>query len=226
MQPAGGIDDNDIVAVIVGVRKRLLHDLHRVGLSHLKNRHPGLFAHHLQLLYGRRAVDIAGHQQGAFSLLPEHIRQLCAVGGLTASLQAAHQQHGRDPGGNIDALVGAAHQLGQLVIHYLDDLLGGGQAFQHPGADALFGDIRHKLFGHAVVDVRLQQRQTHLTHGLLYVGLVQLAAVFQFFECPGQSLGQSFKCHRVSFLSVQSSSSLLASRMIFCALRSISGAPP
>ena len=93
-------------------------------------------------------------------------------------------------------------------------------------ANALLGHIRHKLLGHAVVDIRLQQGQAHLPHGLFYIGLAQLAAVLQFFECPGQSLGQSFKCHRVSFLSVQSSSSCLASRMMLCALRSISGAPP
>ena len=162
----------------------------------------------------------------AFSLLTEHIRQLGTVGGLTTALQTAHQQHGGDTGRKIDALVGAAHQLGQLVVYYLYDLLGGGQAFQHARANALFGHIRHKLLGHAVVDIRLQQCQAHLPHGLFYIGLAQLAAVLQFFECPGQSLGQSFKCHRVSFLSVQSSSSCLASRMMLCALRSISGAPP
>ena len=41
----------------------LLGDLHRVGLTHLKHRDSSLFAHHLQLLDGGRAVDIAGHQQ-------------------------------------------------------------------------------------------------------------------------------------------------------------------
>jgi len=41
-----------------------------------------LFTHHLQLIDGRRAVNIAGHQHGAAALFDKVLCQLCGVGGF------------------------------------------------------------------------------------------------------------------------------------------------
>ena len=58
----------------------------------------------------------------------------------------------------------SAQQFDQLVVDDLDDLLAGGDAFDHILADA-FGFDRLDEFGdHVEVDVRIQQRQPDFPH--------------------------------------------------------------
>ena len=64
MEPAGGVQEHHVVAVLPGVLDGGPGDVHRVGLTHLEHRNVQLSAHHLQLLDGGGAVDIAGGQQG------------------------------------------------------------------------------------------------------------------------------------------------------------------
>src|SRR5699024_11746348 len=133
---AGGVEDNDVVAVVFGVLDRVFGDLHRADGSHLKDGGVHLCADHLQLLNRSRTVDVTGDQQRAASLLAEHFGKLCRVGGLTGTLQTAHHDDGWNLGRKVDAAVGGAHQLGQLVANDLDDLLCRGQAGEGPRADS------------------------------------------------------------------------------------------
>ena len=86
VQPAGGIQNHIVVAVIPGVSHRLFGDVHRVCRAHLKHRDAGLLPHHLQLGDGGGAVDVAGHQQRPVPLLFEHQAQLAGMGGLAGAL--------------------------------------------------------------------------------------------------------------------------------------------
>ena len=73
MEPAGGIQKHDVVAVGSGVFDAGLGDLHRVAQSLLEHRHAQLSAHDLQLLDGGGTEGVAGHQKGPLAVLLFHI---------------------------------------------------------------------------------------------------------------------------------------------------------
>ena len=77
----------------------VLGDVHRVGLGALVvDRHAQLLAQGLELVDGRRAVDVAGHQRRALALGEEELGQLAAGRGLARALQAHHHDHRRAAG--------------------------------------------------------------------------------------------------------------------------------
>ena len=86
LQAACGIQNDDVVAVVSGVRQCLAGDLRRLCAGQGEHRRTGLFAHHLQLVNSSGAVDIAGHQHGAAALLDVKLGKLCRVGGFTVAL--------------------------------------------------------------------------------------------------------------------------------------------
>ena len=186
MEPSGGVQEHQVVAVLLSVGDGRLGDLHRVGLAHLEHGDVQLFAHHLQLLNGGGAVDIAGGQQGALALLALHeAGQLGAVGSLARALEAHHHHHGGGLGGDGQLGAGASHQVGELLVDDLNDLLGGGEGLQHVGAHRLLGDLGNELLDHLIADVGLQQSQADLPHGLLDVGLLQASLAAELFKGGG-----------------------------------------
>ena len=104
------------------------------------------------------------------------------MGGLTGALQTAHEDDRRravrphQPGRL------SAHELRQLLVDDLNDHLGGGQALHDLGSHRRLDHLIGEIPGDLIVDVRLQQRQTHLPHGVLDVRLAELAFIPQLFE--------------------------------------------
>ena len=47
VEPAGGVDEHNIVAVLLGVLDARPGNVHRVNLAHLEHRNVHLLAHHL-----------------------------------------------------------------------------------------------------------------------------------------------------------------------------------
>ena len=190
MEPAGGIQKHDVVAVGSGVLNTGLGNLHRVAQSLLEHGHTQLSAHNLQLLDSGGTEGVAGHQKGTLAVLLLHeAGQLGAIGGLTGAVEA-HQHHyrGRLGGdGQLGAL--AAHQGGQLLVDDLDNHLCGGEALQHVGTHSPLGDLGHKVLDDLVVDVGLQQGHADLLHGLLHVGLGETALAPQALKCVGELFG-------------------------------------
>ena len=176
---------------------RLFGDLHRVALPHLKDGDARLFPHDLELVDRRRAVDVAGDEQRALALVFKVQRQLGGMGGLTGALQAAHHDDRRGLAGKVQAGVFRAHQRGQLVVDDLDDHLRGREALEDLVPHRLGGDVGDELLGDLVVDVRLEQRETHLAHRLLDVALLEPPLVAHLFEDGGKLVGQAFKWHGV-----------------------------
>ena len=91
VQAAGGIDDDHIVSVVRdGIRACLAHDFHRIALTHLKDGHVHLRAHHLQLLDGGGAVNVRRRRASGvlpcFCSIPPSLPAMC---GFTGALQAA-----------------------------------------------------------------------------------------------------------------------------------------
>ena len=175
--------------MILRIRHCLLRDDLGLFGAEGEHRHTGLLAHHLQLLNGGRAVDIAGDQQRAAALAAIIFAELCGVGGLAVALQAAHHQHGLALVFQAQVLrLIAAHEVGQFLIDDLDNLLGGGQALHDLLAHGTLGDLGAEVFRHLVVDVGFQQRHPDFPHGGLDIGLVQLTLAAQFFENAIQAL--------------------------------------
>ena len=129
------------------------------------------------------------------TLALQHFSQLAGMGGFTGALQTAHHHNtGRTVGGSQpDGL--AAHKLRQFLIDDFDDHLGWGQAFHHLCPHRPGGNGGGKVLGDLIVHIGLQQRQAYLPHGLLHVGLAELAFGPQPLKGSGQFVGQSFKRH-------------------------------
>ena len=85
-------------------------------------------------------------------------------------------------GGHGDLGVGPAHEGGELLIDDFDDLLGGGQALQHVGSHRPLSNGGDEILDNLVADIRLQQGQADLPHGLLHVGLGNSSLAPQAFE--------------------------------------------
>ncbi len=201
MEPSGGIQQHRVEPVLPGVADGVLGDLDRVDLTQGEDGDVQLLSHNLQLGDGGGAVHVAGHQQGPLAQLPFQVaRQLGAVGGLTGALEAHHHDDRGALGGEMDLLIAAAHELGELFVDDLDDLLGGGEAFQHVRAHGPLGDFCYEVLDHAVADVCVQQGEADLLHGLPDVGLGNAPLAPQASERGVQFLGKSFKCHGLSLL--------------------------
>ena len=190
VQAARRIEEDHVVAVPDGVGNGGLGNIDRVRLAHLKDGDTELRAYDLQLLDGGRTVNVTGGEQRTFLLLLfEKPGELCAVGGLARALQAdQHNDRGR-LGGELQLLVFAAHQIGQLFVDDLDDHLCGRQTLENVRADAALGGFFDEVLDDLVVDVGLQQGETDLAHGFLDVGLGQTALAAQLFECVRELFG-------------------------------------
>ena len=94
-----------------------------------------------ELLDGRGALQVGGDQQRPAALLAAGRRQLAGGGRLARALEADEHQDGRPACSNrIERVAIAAHQLDQLVVDDLDDLLAGPDALSTLGADRLLAD--------------------------------------------------------------------------------------
>ena len=201
MEPSGSIQQHRVKPVLPGVTDGVLGDLYRVDLSQGKDGDIQLLSHHLQLSDGGGAVHVAGHQQGPLAQAGFQItRQLGAVGGFTGALEAHHHDNRGSLGGETDLFTAAAHQLGQLFVDDLDDLLGGGETLQHVRANSPLGDLGHEVLDHAVADVGVQQGQTDLFHSLSDIGFGNASLAPQAPERGVQFFGKTFKCHGMSLL--------------------------
>ena len=95
MQSACRIEEHKVVAVLFGMLYRRLCNIDGVRRSHLEHGDIQLLADGFELLYGRRAVDIAGDQQRPLALLAHIGRELCAVCRLTCTLKADEHDDAR-----------------------------------------------------------------------------------------------------------------------------------
>ncbi len=184
VQTAGGIDDQHVHIFAARRRQGVVGDINRVlvpGGGEEFRLH--LAGQGLQLVDGRRAVDVGGHHHH-FLLFPllEETRQLGHRGGLTGALQARHHDHHRRLGGQIQGVVGVAHGVHQLVVDDLDERLARVKAFQHLLTEGLFLDLLHELLDHRQGHVGLQQRLAHLAQGVADIVFGELPLAGQAFQ--------------------------------------------
>ena len=197
VQAARRVEKHEVVAVLAGVLDAGLGDLDRVALPHLEHGDVELRADGFQLLDRRRAVHVARDEQRALALLFHQPRELRAVGGLARALQADEHHDARRFGADVQLLVFAAHEGAKLLVDDLDDHLRRGETFEHIRAGGAFSHLFYKVLDDLEVDVRLQQGEFDLAHGLLDVGLGEPALAAQALERLGKFIRQGFKCHNI-----------------------------
>ena len=92
VQPAGGVDDDDVAAGVAGLGHRAARARHRIEVAgRVEDAHAGLLADDRQLLDGRRTADVGRDDHRMPALTGQHPRQLAGRGGLARALQAEHQ---------------------------------------------------------------------------------------------------------------------------------------
>ncbi len=177
VQASRRVDDHDVLAGGAGLAQRPIGDLDRIAFGALLiDPGSGSLAHRDQLLDGRRALRVAGHQRGPLSILDEVLGELRAGGGLARALEPGHQDHGRPRAGKGQIAAGAAHQRGQLLVDDLHHLLAGVEAVEDPGPEAALLDLGGELLHDLEVDVGLEQREADLAHRAVDIRLGQLAS--------------------------------------------------
>jgi hypothetical protein len=159
--------------------------------------HADLVPQGAQLVDGSRPVDIGGHQQGATPLLLEVQAQLGGGGGFTGALETCHQHHRGGLRGLGQGGVAAAHDLHQLLMHQLDELLIRTDAPHHLGAHGPAAHLLDEILHHAEADIRLQQGPAHLSQGAIHVGLGDGGLAPQALDGIFKTLGELVK-HRGS----------------------------
>ena len=188
VQAAGRVDDQDIAVLGLRLVECPFGDVDRVAVRALRvDVRAGLAAHGDELVDRRRAIDVTGGESDVLAVLLQQARELAAGRCLTRALQAGHQDHGRAGRRKREVAAGTAHQVRQLLVDDLHDLLAGVEALQHVGAQTALLHRRRELLDDLEVDVGLEQRKTDLPHRAVDVGLGQLAAAADVLESRAEA---------------------------------------
>jgi hypothetical protein len=102
----------------------------------------------------------------SFILLAQKQGELGRGGRLAGALQAREQDDRRRPAGEGELRAALAHDGGELVVDDLHDLLPGFEALRHLDAGRALLHARDEVLDDLEVDVRLEQSEPDLAHGL------------------------------------------------------------
>ena len=171
-ETAGCVDDDDIEPVCL----RALEALHRgtdgilrVGAVHGDR---DLLAELFELIDRGRPLQISCDEAWLLALPAQVERKLGGGGRLARALQAGHQDDGRGPSER-QLGVSRAHQLREVVVHELDDVLPGVEPPEDVLPESLGLDAGDEVLDDLEVDVGLEQREPNLAHRLVDIFFVQ-----------------------------------------------------
>jgi hypothetical protein len=191
VQAPGRVDDHDVAALRGRGLDAVAGDRDGIAArAAVEDRHVDLAPERLELLDGRRALQVAGHERGLHALLDEQVRELARGGRLARALQAAEQDHGRRLGRERELGAGRAEQLRELLVDDLHDLLAGRQAPEHLLADRALAHCADERLDDAEVDVGLEQGEADLAHRAIDVLLAERAARAEVAEGGLQFVGK------------------------------------
>jgi hypothetical protein len=175
--PARRVDDDEVVPAVPGLLDAPLGDLLRLRPRPLGvDRHGELAPDLLQLLDGRRTIRVARDEVGVLAELAHEERELAGRRGLAVAVEAREHHDRRRAGGEGELVRGAAHEVRQLLVDDLDDLLARAKRLRDVRARRPLAHVGDELLYDAVVDVRLEQGQPDLARYLLYLVLGEVAA--------------------------------------------------
>ncbi len=148
-EPACGIDDQHVGERSARLRKCARGDRDRRFVDAARNEQRTHFLCQRFELFDRGRAIYVGADNGHFFLLPldEQPGELGHGRRLTRTLQAGHQHYRRRRRGQIESVVGCAHQFDQLVVDELHERLTRRQTLRDrstQGADAdVLDEILH-----------------------------------------------------------------------------------
>ncbi len=175
--PTRRVHDDEVVPAVPGLLDPTLGDLLGPRPRPFRvDRYGELAPDLLQLLDGRRAVRVARHQVGVLAELAHEECQLAGGGGLAVAVEAGKHHDRRRARGEGELVRGAAHEVRQLLVDDLHDLLARTERFGDLGTRRPLAHVGDELLYDAVVDVRLEEGQTDLARNLLYLVLCKVAA--------------------------------------------------
>src|SRR4051794_14150894 len=192
VQAPGRVHDQDVALLGSGAAERPFRDVDGVASrALLVDGRADLAAHLHKLVDGRRPVDVTGGEGHVEPVLLAQVASELAAGGrLARALQARHEDdRGRLRGEN-EVAAGAAHELGELLVDQLHDLLPRVERLAHIRSERPFLHRRGEVLDHVEVDVGLEQRQPYLAHRLVDVVLGQVAAAPHVREGALEALGE------------------------------------
>ena len=199
-EPAGGVDDDDVVQPDPGVRDaapghrdRVADAVARLGRE---DRHAGLLADDLQLLHRVGPLQVGGDQQRGVPLALEPQRELAGQRRLAGALQAGQHDHRRRVLGVGQPAGLAAEDGDQFLVDDLDDLLRRVQRGRDVGAGGPLLDLRDERADDRQRDVGLEQRDADLATGRVDVGRGQPTLAAQVGEDRGKPVGEGFEHER------------------------------
>ena len=166
LQPAGGIDDDDVATLRASLLDPDASRLYRVLALGARDGDLELPAELLELRHGRGPLKVGGDEKRRAAVLAQHQRELAGCRRLPRALEADEQDHRRRPPGEREPRVAAAHDPRQLLVDDLHDLLAGREALRHLLAERALLDRCDEVLDDVEVDVGLEQRETDLAHRL------------------------------------------------------------
>ena len=177
VQAAGGVEDDDVGTLISRALDPCRHRLDRVRAG--EDGHLDLAAQLLELLDSSRALEVGGDERRLVVLLAQEHGELGGRSRLPRALEAGEQDHGRRLPGERELRAARAHQLRQLLVDDLHDLLAGRQAAHHVLAERPLPHACDEVLDDLEVDVGLEQREADLAHRARDHLFVQLPAPAQ-----------------------------------------------
>ena len=181
VQPAGGVEDDDVLAPALRRLQAVLHDLDRILRVAAVDGDLDLAAELLELVDRGGALEVGGDERRLLPLLAQQQRELGGGGRLARALEAGEQDHRRRAAERETGVAGA-HERSQLLVHDLHDLLARRQALQDVLPGRALAHLRDEVLHDLEVDVGLEQREADLAHRLRDRVLVEAALAAQVAE--------------------------------------------
>ena len=197
-QTTRGIDDDHIVQLSASLSYAVTRHLHGVAGGYVKLAgHTGVRRVHgharsltddLQLSHRVGALQVGCNQHRGVALALQPVSQFASQGGLTSTLQTRQHNDGRAALRHVDAAGRAAENIHQLLVHNLDDLLGGVQRLGNFRTESAFLHVGGEFADHGDSDVSVEQGAADFADGCINVCLGEAALAAQVLKSCRQAV--------------------------------------
>ena len=172
LETAGGVHQEGVEPLLLRFGQASRGDVLWLGLSsEAEHLHIDLGTQRLELLDSSWSIDVGTHHQGSTSLVLEVQTKLGRGGGLTRTLKASHQHDGGSLGRLGQRSVITPHDLHQLLMDHLDELLIRVDPSHHFSADGFVADLSNEVLHHRQAHIRFKQRPTDVLQRPIDVAL-------------------------------------------------------
>ena len=180
LEATGGVDQERVEPFLLRLGQTSGRNVFRFGLStEAEHLHIDLSTERFQLLDGGWSVNVGAHHQGSSPLILEVEAQLGRCGGFTGTLKAGHQHDGGSFSRLGQRSVIAPHDLHELFMDHLDELLIRADPAHHLRTNGFVADLSHELLHHRQADVGFQQGPTDVLQGSIDVGFADAVLATQ-----------------------------------------------